>query len=314
MTFTESVKNEILAKKELNPCCKTAMFSAFIRGAGAIAVENGLVGFEYVTESEKAGDYFSRAIKNLYGEEPVKNGYADKLSGKTKYCYSFVNNVSFSVLKDAGVLSSDEGGIKVNLNIDKYVIENDCCKKAYVAGAFLGSGSATVPDKDKNNNTGYHLEFVFSKKQTADDFCEVLSFAGFMAKLIKRKESYVVYFKNAEEISDVLAYIGAVKSCLRVKEIMVEKDLINDTNRKVNCEMGNIGKQIEASLKQVKSVEIIKETIGLQSLPEAVRKTAEARCENPGATLLELADILKVTKSCLNHRLRKINEIADNLK
>ena len=314
MTFTESVKDEILSKKEINPCCKTAMLSAFIRGAGTIAVENGRIGFEYITESEKAGDYFSRIIKKLYGEEPLKNGYKDKLSGKTKFCYSLVNDSSFSVLKDAGVLSSDENGVKLNLTIDRYLVENDCCKKAYVAGAFLGSGSATVPDKNKKSNTSYHLEFVFSKKQTASDFCEVLSLENFMPKLIKRKESYVVYFKNAEEISDILAYIGAVKSCLRVKEIMVEKDLINDTNRKVNCEMGNIGKQIEASIRQVKSVEIIKETIGLQSLPEAVRKTAEARCENPGATLGELADILKVTKSCLNHRLRKINEIADNLK
>lgn len=314
MTFTESIKNEILSKKELNPCCKTAMLSAFIRGAGAVAVQNGLIGLEYVTESEKAGDYFSRTIKSLYGGEPIKNGNADKLSGKTKYSYSYINGSSFTVMKDVGVLSSDENGVKVNLSIDKYLVENDCCKKAYVAGAFLGSGSATVPDKTKKTNTGYHLEFVFSKKQTASDFCEVLSLVNFMPKLIKRKESYVVYFKNAEEISDLLAYIGAVKSCLRVKEIMVEKDLINDTNRKVNCEMGNIGKQIEASLKQVKSVEIIKETVGLQSLPEAVRKTAEARCENPDATLSELADVLHVSKSCLNHRLRKINEIADNLR
>lgn len=314
MTFTESIKNEILLKRELNACCKTAMLSAFIRGAGTIAVENGLVGFEYITESENAGDYFLRVIKNLYGASPFRSGYTDKLSGKTKYCYSFVNAISFTVLKDAGILSKDENGIMLNLNIDKYLIENDCCKKAYVAGAFLGSGSATVPDKNKKSNTGYHLEFVFSKKQTADDFCELLSFSGFIPKLIKRKESYVVYFKNAEEISDVLAYIGATKSCLNVKEIMIEKNLINDTNRKVNCEMGNIGKQIEASIKQVKSIEIIRETVGLQSLPEAIRKTAEVRCENPDATLSELSKILGITKSCLNHRLRKINEIADNLK
>ena len=186
-------------------------------------------------------------------------------------------------------------------------------RAAYVRGAFLGSGSVTVPEEGKSGNTGYHLEFVFSNYQTATDFCEILSEAYFMPKLTARKESYVVYFKTIDEISDLLAFIGATKAVLTVSEIAVEKDMNNDMNRKINCEMSNMVKQMDASVKQIRAIDKIEETIGLKSLPEGLRQVAEARLKFKKNTLSEIADELGITKSCLNHRFRKIIEIAENL-
>jgi DNA-binding protein WhiA len=134
-----------------------------------------------------------------------------------------------------------------------------------------------------------------------------------MPKLTERKESFIVYFKNGDEISDFLFFLGARKAGFELNDIIVKKVMNNETNRKRNCDMGNINKQIEASLRQVKDINLIIETIGLDKLPITLKETCELRLENQDSTLDEMAKISGLSKSCLNHRLRKIAEIAKNL-
>ena len=309
MTFSERAKSEILIKNKKQPCCQVAFLSAFIRGAGTISVINGNIGFEIISENPSAIDYCAEIISTLYGQKVKKEVFHQ---GK-KYKISLINDKSVNVLIDLGILSTDESGVSINLNIDKYLIENDCCKQSYVAGAFMGGGSVTVPSIDKKTSTSYHLEFVFSKYQTASDFASILTEKGFLPKLTERKENYIVYFKNGDEISELLFYIGATKCCFELKDIVINKDIRNVTNRRINCEIANIDKQIIAGENQVKSINTIIQTIGLDNLSEQLRQTAMLRLENPESSLEELSKISGLTKSCLNHRLRKITEIANNL-
>ena len=201
----------------------------------------------------------------------------------------------------------------INLSIDKYLVEEKCCKRAYVVGAFLGSGSVIIPQIQKKTGSGYHLEFVFSKYQTALDFSSLMSEEGFFPKLINRKENFVVYFKGCDEICELLFYLGATKCRFDLENVIIEKGLRNETNRRINCEMANIEKQVNAAQNQIHAINLIDETIGLEELPSNLVIVAKARLENSESSFGELAKILNLSKSCLNHRLRKIMEIANNL-
>ncbi len=311
MTFTERVKEEIISKKISQPCCQVSALSAFIRGAGTLLIKKGYIGFEVITENKKAIDTFSQILTKLYGANSTVNEVKDKLKGKTKYSLSLVSEKSTLILQELGIIEEGASGAQINLNVDKYLIENDCCKKSYLIGAFIGSGSLTVPSE--KSTTSYHFELVFSKYQTASCVAELLSEVGFMPKLTERKESYVIYFKNGDEISDILFYLGAKKACFELKEIIIEKVMKNNTNRKMNCDMGNINKQVEASLKQVKDINLIIETVGLDKLPPTLKQACTLRLENTDSTLEEMSKLSGLSKSCLNHRFRKIAEIAKNL-
>ena len=309
MTFSEKVKSEILSKEKGQPCCLIASLSAFIRGSGTIATKDNKIGFEITTENYQAINYYKDILQKVYGVD----GALEKLSGGKKYRYTLVDEASLNILIDLGILKVDDGGIAINLSIDKYLTENDCCKQAYIQGAFIGSGSITVPSLESKSSTSYHLEFVFSKYQTAFDFTGILSEKGFLPKLTERKQSHIVYFKNGDEISEILFYLGATKCCFEVKELVIEKDIRNETNRRVNCEMANIDKQITASNTQINNINVILQTIGVDKLSPQIKEVVSLRLENPESSLEELSRISGLSKSCLNHRFRKISEMAQNL-
>ena len=313
MNFSEEVKAEIVRIRYDTECCRHALLSAYLRTAASVSIIGGKVGFEVTTDNRECADYVVSLVRELYGVEAVFLDGKDKPRRKGRISFRCVGDDTLAVLVDLGLASVDEQGIAVRLAIDEYLTENECCKVAYIRGAFLGSGSVTLPSMDSSSSTGYHLEFVFTNYQTATDFCEILSEVYFMPKLIERKGSYIVYLKTRDEISDLLALTGAMKSVLKLAELTVEKDMKNDANRVVNCEMSNMTNQIDASVRQIRAIMKIEETVGLDSLPDSLRVVCVKRRENKGSTLSELAEILGVSKSCLAHRLRKITEIADNL-
>lgn len=313
MNFSMKVKNEILTHAFDLPCCKTATLSAFIRGAGAITGRRGKLGFEFVTENENAVKFYSGLILELFGVEMDSSEETDNLTGRTKYIYSTFDDRAVDILLALGVIESSQDGLVIKTEIDKYLIENDCCKKAYVVGAFIGGGSVTIPQQEGTNKNNYHLETVFSLKQIADDYCQVLAILGFFPKLTERKDKYVVYFKGREEISDMLTFMGATGCSLDLQELIVERDVNNKVNRRYNCDMSNLSKQIEASIKQIEAIKNIEATIGLDGLPPQLKETALLRLNNPDIPLTDLAEMGEISKSCLNHRLRKILEISKNL-
>ncbi len=308
MNFTYKVKNEIINEKQTNNCCKLALLSAYLRTAGTIEIQNGKVGFSLLGEQE-TNNYVDQIIESLYGVKPMV--LPEFKGDRSKSLY--INEKSLQILQDAEMVRVAKGGLDLVMSISNKLIKKRCCKRAYIIGAFLGSGSITVPKMKSEKATGYHVEFVFSKYLSAQDFCYILSDNGLIAKLIERKDSYVVYSKSSEEICDLLVTMGAKHAFLELQDIIVKKMVKNNTNRIINCEMSNLNKQIDASYKQRNDIQTIIDVLGLDSLPLPLQQVAKARLDYPDDSLSALSEKLNITKSCLSHRLKRLSEIADSL-
>lgn len=183
-------------------------------------------------------------------------------------------------------------------------------KKALVRGAFLGGGSITNP------NRTYHLEIVFSCEENASLIKELLKPYGISAKLLERKNAYSIYLKDGEDISNLLAFIGASGPVLKFEEIRVLKEMKNNVNRLVNCETANLNKTVNTAVRQMEAIKKIKAKGKMKDLPDSLQEIAKLRIENPDASLIELGKMLKepIGKSGVNHRLKRIEEFAEGLK
>lgn len=186
--------------------------------------------------------------------------------------------------------------------IPKEMTENECCRKALIRGAFLGGG--TIIDPKKN----YNLELVAPDEELAREMQKVLQEAGFGFKSVKRKSKYVLYMKNSENISDFLSYIGAYQAQMELLNIKIEKEIRNEFNRAANSEIANLEKTINAAVEQIKAIERIQKTMGLEKLPEDLREVARLRLAHKDLSLSELGALMNppMTKSGVNHRLKKL--------
>lgn len=312
--FTENVKNEIINTTFENDCCKKAFLSAFIRTSGSIVTKDGVYGFEIIIENEDIALYVKKLFYETFNVELNVNGVeVDLKSGKDKYRLEYISPSALNILSELGVINFEDGEISLIFGIAQSVIKNDCCKAAYVKSAFLGGGSCTLPEEQTYSRTGYHFEIVFSNRIAANDFCELLCEFEILAKCVIRKDNAVVYVKSKEVISDLLNLMQAEDSLKKLNKIVEVKDISNNANRVSNCSVSNIDKTVTASVAQIKSIEIISQTMGLQSLPTNLFELAEARLADPKASMQELADRLGISKSCLNHRMRKITAISAQL-
>ena len=312
--FTEEIKNEITSTTVKSRQSKNAILSAFIRTSGSIISKNGCFGFEIVTENEKTAEYFTSLLEEEYGLHTiVSSANLDLMNGKDKLAFECANEISEKFLIETGIVGEDSDGKYLIFNIDEKLIVDEQSKLEYIKGAFLGGGSCTLPDEGAFSRTGYHFEIVFSNKLVANDFCELLCGFEILAKLVARKDKVVVYAKSQAVISDILDAIGCRKSLGKLNKVVEIKEKQNNDNRVNNCSVSNIDKTVTASVNQVRAIEIISQTIGLQSLDKPLFDVAECRLADKNASMQELADRLKISKSCLNHRMRKINEIALSL-
>lgn len=312
--FTEEIKYELTSVQLSDECCKRAALSAFIRTSGSVVSRNGKFGFEIVTENEGTAEYISDMLESSFGLHLTVSGAKfDVLSGRDKLTFECVGDDAQKLLVSLGIVSINSDGAYLNFGIDEKVIEKDCCKIAYIKGSFLGGGSCTLPDEDALSRTGYHFEIVFSNKVAASDFCELLCGFEILAKLVSRKDCAVVYVKSKEVISDILNVISAEKCLEKLNKIVELKDKTNNENRVNNCSVSNIDKTVTASVKQVRAITVIADTIGLQSLDKLLFDVAEARLADTNASMQELAERLRISKSCINHRMRKIFELSESL-
>jgi DNA-binding protein WhiA len=210
-------------------------------------------------------------------------------------------------LESGNSLDSENGGnISTGMEADRKV----CCKKSYLRGAFLAGGSISDPEKT------YHLEIICHSAALARKINGLLVDFGLNGKIIKRKNNYVVYLKEGENIVDFLNIIGAHNALLKLENIRILKDMRNNVNRLVNCETANLGKTINASVRQVENIKYIRDNLGFSSLPKNLREIAELRLQYTDANLKELGEMLSpaLGKSGVNHRLRRLDKIADDLR
>lgn len=312
--FTEEIKNEIIATPLTSVDQKLSMLSAFIRTSGSFISRGGVFGFEVVTENERTAEFFTDMLEDSFGIDVViSEAKQDILSGRYKLAFECVNEKAQNLLIKLGLVGSDEDGKFMIFGIDENLISTEDKMKAYLKGAFLGGGSCTLPDEESYSRTGYHFEVVFANKATASNFCEILADFDIIARLVARKDNAVVYVKSKEVISDLLNYMDCF-SCLEKLDKIVEfKDRQNNENRVNNCSVSNIDKTLKASVNQVRAIEIISETIGLKSLNKQLFDVAVTRLADKSASMQELAERLNISKSCLNHRIRKILELAQSL-
>lgn len=313
-TFTEELKNEIIRTQLSSESCKIAFLSAFIRASGSIISMNGHYGFEIITENERTAEFICDTVESLFGETlTVSDAKLDVMSGRDKLKFECVNENTAEILKRLGIVQLHDDGLSLVFGISDELLQDEDCAVAYIKGAFLGGGSCTLPDEQTYSRTGYHFEVVFSNKITASDYCELLCGFEVLAKLVARKDSAVVYIKSKDVISDLLNVIQAYNCLDKLNSLVEKKDRSNNENRVSNCSVSNIDKAVTASVAQIKAIEIISQTIGLQGLNANLFEVAEARLADKNASMKELADRLKITKSCINHRMRKIFDLAAQL-
>ena len=217
-----------------------------------------------------------------------------------------------------GISPYDEAGKKAlkiverdgKTTIERLLISKNCCKQAFIRGAFIAGGSVTNPEKS------YHFEIVCDTEDMAKLLIDIIKDFDIEAKLIERKKSYVVYIKDGSMIVDLLNVMGAHMSLMDMENVRILKDVRNRVNRKVNCETANLNKTVNAAVKQIEDIRFIEETKGLKYLPEGLRAVARLRMEEPELSLFDLGQMLSppLGKSGVNHRLRKISEIAGELR
>ncbi len=194
--------------------------------------------------------------------------------------------------------------------VNPIVIQKECCRRAFIRGAFISSGSMSDPEK------GYHFEIVLISEAKARQMKEILNGFGLDARIVARKNHFIAYIKESERITEVLGVMEAFNALMALENVRIVKNMRGNVNRVVNCETANIKKSVNAAVKQIEAIEYIKKTVGLDYLAPGLQEIALVRIENPEAPLSELGNYLStpVGKSGVNHRLRKIISISEELK
>jgi cell division protein WhiA len=313
MSFSAKVKSEICRIGGLTRNEAKAELAAIMKVSGTLSLgANKQLSFRISTENPSIARRIFKLLKqffNIHTKLLVKKSN----SFKKNNIYMVIINEEMGVrglLSEAGVLSKVEGIISLDYRIPENMIESDSTKRAYIRGAFLGGGSISNPEKT------YHLEFVTHNLEYAEQLSKVINSYSLSSKVIQRKGSYVVYIKEGEQIIDLLNIIGAHTSLLELENVRIMKEMRNNVNRLVNCETANLSKTVNAAVRQVESIRLIQNELGLQRLPKNLRDIAELRLSFPDESLKELGELLEppVGKSGVNHRLRKIEKIAEELR
>ena len=313
MTFSSATKNEISKIAVTNKCCQLALLSALIKMNGTLQIQGiDRIGIILSTENASTARMMFSLLKSCFKINTKvvvrKNRHLKKNNNYTLYIDSAMG--SHEILKMTGILKESNSGMRLNHKIPHYLIKKTCCRKAYLRGIFLGGGSISDPEKT------YHLELVTNNESFAEDIKELMNIYQLGAKVVMRKGSFVVYIKEGENIVNYLNIIGAHCALLKLENIRIYKEMRNNVNRIVNCETANLDKTLNAALRQISNIKYIKNTIGLDKLPEGLAEIAELRLEFRDATLKELGEMMSppIGKSGVNHRLRKLDKIAENLK
>lgn len=311
MSFTSDVKREIISRGISGEAAKRAALSAFVRTSGQLSKNENGFGFSIVTETENVAEFFTAMFEDVFHAElSVARASMDRMSGRDKLLLEAPRENSAEILKALGLLKGS--GREFASGIPARLISGKECAAAYVKGAFLGGGSCILPGAG-GGKTGYHLEFVFPQKKTAEDFRRLLEKLELLAKTVERAGAAVVYIKSKEAISDFLSAIGAENALKKFSGLVEKRDEANYSNRAANCFSGNADKAATAAVKQVIAIGRLAESELWGALSEELRTVAEARRKNPALSLQELADLLGISKSCLSHRMRRLAELAERV-
>lgn len=302
MSFSGQIKEELAQVISSPRHCQLAELAALVQFCGHIEEDGSLL-----VQSENPlviRKCFTLLKKTFKIEAVVKSQMQTQ-----NYRLFVTGEDAFRVL-EALKICDTAGHLMMRHLTDPVLIKNSCCKRAYLRGCYMAVGSMSDPYKS------YHLELVCGLQAQAEQLLKILHDFSLDAKMIVRKKYYVVYMKEGENIADFLNITEAHKALMEFENTRIYKGMRNMVNRKVNCEAANITKTVNAATRQVEDIRLIREKMGLEGLPEPLRQMAYVRLENPQASLGELGKLLDppVGKSGVNHRLRKLGELAKELK
>lgn len=313
MSFSSIAKNEISRIAEDKDCCQIAEISAFLRMSGTIQIKGkqGL-SFKITTENAAIARRIFMLLKscfNIHTDILVKRNNSLKKNNIYMLVVTPEMGAKDVLVKTHLLKEHSDGSISFTSKIGSDLLKKACCRKAYLRGAFLGGGSISNPEKT------YHVEFVTNSPEFADELMKLVNSFELNSKVIQRKNTYVVYLKEGEQIVDLLNIIGAHSALLDLENVRIYKEMRNNVNRLVNCETANLNKTVDAAVRQIESIKLIQKKIGLRKLPNNLRDIAELRINYPDLPLKELGEMLSppIGKSGVNHRLRKIEKIAEEL-
>ena len=313
MSFSARIKEEL--SRQMSPArhCQIAEIAAILSLCGGIQISGDdrytiKIHTENVTVARKCFTLLKKTF-NIEADISIRR---NAHLGKNRVYSVCVkqHEDALRVLKATKLLSED-GEIGENLSVvGNVVVQNPCCRRAFLRGAFLASGSISDPEKF------YHFEIVCATESKARQIQSIMATFDIEAKIVMRKRYYVAYIKEGSQIVDMLNVMEAHLSLMELENIRILKEMRNSVNRQVNCETANINKTVSAAVKQLADITYIRDTVGLDYLPELLSEVAQVRLEMPDATLKELGENLShpVGKSGVNHRLRKISAVAESLR
>ncbi|WP_134704463.1 DNA-binding protein WhiA [Ammoniphilus sp. YIM 78166] len=306
MSFAAQTKKE-LTQLEAAPCCAKSELAALIRMNGTIQFGNNRFVLDIVTENAAIARRIYLLVKEHF------QAHAELLVQKKmrlKKNNVYIVRLPHHARQILEALLIYAGG-SFSQGIPKETVKKACCKRAYLRGAFLAGGSVNHPESNS-----YHLEIFTLYQEHCKDLSSLANKFHMNARCIERKKGYVMYIKEGERITEFLSLIGAHQALLYFEDVRIVKDMRNSVNRLVNCETANLNKTVSAAIKQVENIKLIERQMGLDQLPDKLREVAELRLKYADLNLTELGEMLpsgKVSKSGINHRLRKLNEIAEKL-
>lgn len=311
MSFSSKAKNELVRKMCEDECCQMAEVSALLRMSGTLQLAGlNKINISVATENPAIARLIFKLFKQAFEANTEVRVRKNKTLKKTNTYVIKISNAT-SILNDLGIVSFENDRFAIEYGLPYKLLEKECCKRAYLRGAFLGGGSVSDPEK------AYHLELVTHNEEYSTALLELINDNyGLNGKIINRKNNFVIYLKEGNHIVDLLNIIGAHNALMKFENVRILKQMRNNVNRIVNCETANLSKTVEASIRQINNIQYIINTMGLKALPNNLREIAELRMEFKNASLKELGEMLSpvVGKSGVNHRLRKIEKIADQIR
>lgn len=316
MSFSRDVKVE-LCQNELSECCKKAFISAIIKMNSTLSISNKGISINISFENVTIIRYIYEILKELYKiETQIVVSRQMRLNKGNVYTLKIIDQ-ALMVLDDLKLMN----GYEFKADIAKEYYKNSCCRQAYIAGSFVAAGSVNSPQK-----SNYHLEIQSSDKDHLQNLQKMIDYMNkgkypldINFKMIKRRNNYVLYLKSSREIVDFLNYLGAINCTFKFEDVRMQRDFVNSINRMNNMDVANEQKVQKASEQQIEIIKKIDKYLGIDKLDSKLKEIALIRLNNPDASLNELCDIYnknnvdQISKSGINHRFRKIKEIANKI-
>lgn len=308
ISFSRTVKEEVVFN-DFDECCSKAMLCAIIKVTGALSLNSQGLTLTIRTENAKIASKIHKMLKEVYNPN-IEFLVSRKMKLKKNNVYFLKVSKAREILDDLTLMS----GFGLSETPNQQIIKKECCKRAYLAGVFLASGSVNNPD-----TSNYHLEMNVDGSVLAEFILLLMNGFELNAKIIKRRSKEIIYLKSSEKIGDFLRAIGASQSVMNFESTRIDRNMSNTVNRWNNCDIANEVKSMASANRQIEEIELVDKYLGIEMLDEKTKSVAKIRLKYPELSLIELSRVYfeetgqTISKSGLHHRLKKISDEAKRL-